>query len=140
MEARQVKKNRQPGFSMVELMIVTALLALIMTLAVPSFRGLTLRAHRTEAISGLLQAASCQERVRAASGLYDTARCLPAVSDRYSYRFDPPGMGDTPSFSVYAEPLGAQSADGCGTMILGHDGRRQVDGSTSDVHRCWTGR
>lgn len=125
---------------MVEVMIATALVALIMTLAFPSFRGITLRAHRTGAISLLLQAAGCQERVRAAAGLYDTGKCLPAETDRYSYRFEPPNASATASYRIVAVPLKAQSADRCGALMLDHDGHRETGGVFADAGKCWVGR
>jgi len=132
--------GRAHGFSVVEVMIATALVAVLMTLAFPSFRGVTIRAHRTEAISVLLQAASCQERLRAVVGLYDTGKCLPAQTDRYAYRFEPADAGATDVFQVFAEPRNAQAADRCGTMMLSHDGRRTASGAPEDGLRCWISR
>lgn len=133
-------QRRAAGFSMVEVTIATALVAIIMTLAFPSFQKFTLRAHRVEAISNLLQAAGCQERVRAAAGLYDTGKCLPAESDRYTYRYEPADVSAAPGFSVYAEPRLAQTGDRCGWLTLDHDGRRDVGDPGASITGCWTGR
>ena len=124
---------------MVEVMMVTALLAIIISLATPAYRGFTLRSHRTEAISSLLQAAGCQERVNAITSAYDTRQCLPEMSERYGYRFEPPGQV-TPAFRILAEPRASQSTDTCGAIILDQDGYRSVGNGDADTGKCWAGR
>ena len=76
--ANAVRANavRASGFTLIELVIVVAVLAILMTLAVPNYRQYALRVQRGEAINMLLQAAMCQERVYARSGDYDTGSCL----------------------------------------------------------------
>ena len=128
------------GFSLVEVMIVTALLAILLSLATPSYMGFKQRSQRAEAIASLLQVASCQERVRAADGMYDTRQCLPAGNKHYGYRFEPPEEQVSASYKVFAEPTVAQSADQCGAMILDQDGHRSVGNSKADIGRCWSGR
>ncbi len=128
------------GFSLVEVMLVTALLAILLSLATPSYLGFKQRSQRTQAIAGLLQVASCQERVRAALGMYDTRQCLPTGNQHYNYRFEPPATQASTSFRVFAEPVETRSTDKCGAMILDQDGHRSVGNSNADTSRCWAGR
>lgn len=51
-----------PGFTLIELMIVTALLTIITTISVTSYRQYMLRANRTDASAFLLRIAAAQER------------------------------------------------------------------------------
>jgi len=125
------------GFSLIEIMVVLVVVALLASLALPGYRQFVNRSYRTDAIAQLMRVASCQERVRATHGAYDTGRCLPTAPVRYqmAYRQDA-GTG----FTVLARPVGIQSEDPCGTLILEHTGGRGVSAQGADVDRCWSGR
>lgn len=123
------------GFTLVELVIVVALLAVLLVLAAPSYRQFVQRAHRVEAIAQLLRVAQCQERTRARTGVYDPASCLPAALPRYAFAYRP-GTG-AQAWAVLAQPQAEQSQDACGTLSLDHLGARQAGG---DAWRCWVGR
>lgn len=123
------------GFTLIELVIVVAMLAVLMTLAMPSYRVYVMRAHRTEAIAQMLQVAQCQERTRADRGSYDPGQCLPGSLPRYQFAYQA-GSG-AQAWTVRALPRDAQATDDCGALELSHTGARHSDG---DDWRCWTGR
>lgn len=50
------------GFSLVELMITVAVIAILAAVAVPAYRQYVMRASRTDATAALLRLASAQER------------------------------------------------------------------------------
>ena len=136
-----MKRSHQPihrGFSLIEVMIVTAQLAILVSLAVPGFRSFSQRAHRSEAISHLMQVASCQERVRAISGAYDTRACLPVDDQHYRYRYAAPAEAETLAFTVLAQPHASQETDRCGSIILDQNGDRAVGNADADTVRCWS--
>jgi type IV pilus assembly protein PilE len=58
------------GFTLTEVLIVCAVMALLAAVALPSFRGPLLKAHRTDAVSTLVRLQAAQERLRSSSGLY----------------------------------------------------------------------
>lgn len=125
------------GFSLVELVVVLAVAALLMTLATPSYQRYLDRAHRTEAIAHMLSIAGCQERIRSLNGNYDHSRCLPEPGERYTFAFsDARDHG----FMLVAQPRARQSDDPCGSLMLDHLGQRHVGAAGADVYRCWTGR
>jgi len=128
------------GWSLLELMIATALIGLLLAIAVPGYQQYLLRAHRVSAIELLLSAAHCQERIRAAELRYDTARCLPSdPSGRYQFQFldgTPASMG----FTLLAEPLSAQRDDPCGGLSLDQSGWRDISGPAERLRRCWETR
>ena len=98
----------------------------------------SLKAHRTEAIAQLMQAAACQERTRAGRGAYDIRLCLPTASQHYRYRYS-----ETDSMAFYrveAHPLGAQARDPCGSISLDATGRRFVSAPDATASLCWAGR
>ena len=55
-------QRAQTGFTLIELIIVVALFAIIMTISVTSYRQYLLRANRTDASAFLLRLAAAQER------------------------------------------------------------------------------
>ncbi len=128
------------GFTLLELLTVIAILGILLTIALPSYRSYLLRVHRTDAVSELLELAQCQERWFAQNGRFDTTRCLPANSDYYAIRITPENDSDTLAYVAWADPLGAQQADICGSLGLDQTGLRRVTGSEADIGRCWRAR
>lgn len=55
------KKYNQQGFSLIELMIVVAIMGIISSVAVPSYMGYVTKSKRTEAKTELLRIAQLQE-------------------------------------------------------------------------------
>ncbi len=121
-------------------MIVTALLAILVALATPGYRHFSQRAYRSAAIAQLMQVASCQERVRAINGAYDTRTCLPVDDQHYLYRYKGPAEAETLLFKVMAQPRASQETDSCGSISLDQDGGRTVGNESADTERCWSGR
>ena len=121
-------------------MTVVAILGILLGLALPSYQNYMLRVNRSEAISLLLEIASCQERMFAVNGRYDTSRCLPEGAEHFSIRMEPPGEQETLAFSAWADPVGAQRRDPCGSLGLDQTGLRQVTGEGADPGSCWRGR
>src|SRR5262245_49591928 len=64
--------NRQQGFSLVELMIVVSIVAILTSIAYPSYRQHVMRSHRTDATSALLRIASEQEKFYIQNNRYGT--------------------------------------------------------------------
>jgi len=128
------------GVTLIELLIVVAVMGILVSTAVPSYKGYMLRVHRTEAIRLLLQASMCQQRVRASEGHYDTNRCLPTIeSQRYQLSYDPPDTQGA-SFLVMATPKGVQRSDTCGSLTMDQNGNRGISEADSVVVKCWNGR
>lgn len=128
------------GVTLIELVIVVAVMGILLSTAVPSYKSHMLRVHRTEAIRLLLQASMCQQRIRAVDGYYDTGRCLAASSpQRYQLSYDPPDTRGN-SFVAMAIPTGAQRSDVCGSLTLDQNGNRGTSSADTRVVKCWNGR
>ena len=128
------------GMTLIELTIVVAVMGILLTTAVPSYRNYSIRVHRTEAIRMLLQASMCQERLNANHGQYNTSQCRPA-SEQQRYRMtynapDPQGR----TYTAIAVPIGPQLADPCGSLILDQSGSRAISAPNVDAVKCWSGR
>lgn len=128
------------GFTLLEVMLVTALVSVLLMLAVPAYREQAMRAHRSVAALELLRAAGCQARLQAQGGSYDTGRCRPADSSRYAYRYETPGQAAATSFTLRAEPRNHQAADACGWLGIDEAGEQRVEHVGAGTARCWSGR
>ena len=131
---------RSHGFSLLELVIVMAVFAILVTTAVSSYRNYAQRAHRAEAIRIMLGVAGCQESIRADRGFYDTTRCVEeAGTSSHVLRIEPAGQAATLEFTVIAEPREGWE-DACGSLSLDQAGVRAISGLPQAATRCWSGR
>ena len=134
------KLRSSSGITLIEQIIVVAVIGILLVMAMPGYRNYTLRVHRTEAIRMLLQASMCQERIIASRGNYDTSLCKP-VSEQQHYQLsynspESPGR----SYVAMAVPIGAQLDDPCGSLLLDQSGARDVSASNISIEKCWNGR
>ncbi len=131
-------RHFKPGFSLIELLIALVCMALLTSLAWPSYQGLVLRSQRAQARVSLLQAAHWLERAASANGNYPDAADVPASVfqiDGQHYRLQLSSTATT--FTLSATPLGAQTTDACGTLVVTHLGERSVQGASQSAAQCW---
>ena len=126
--------------TLIELVIVVAVVGILVTTAVPSYQTYMLRVHRTEAIRMLLQASMCQEKIYAARGSYDTTQCQPGSEyGRYQITYSAKETGGR-RYIANATPVGAQRTDQCGSLSLDQNGTRRISSAKASVAGCWGGR
>lgn len=136
-----MKDTRRQGMTLLELMIVLAIVALLATLAYPTFAGHFQRARRQDAINTLYRLQLKQEQWRAQDRDYATLTEL-GWSGRLSiegyYRLEI--RSRTPGgYRIIARPLapGPQTKDACGAFALNQDGPLLIPGFADA--RCWRG-
>ena len=132
------KHNHHPqqhGFTLIELMIVVAIVGILSAIAYPSYAEYIRRGHRAEARAGLLQAAQWLERAATATGTYPAAGAFPAAlkkvpNDRYDLTYTPDQAPPAPvlTYTLTATPKGAQTGDKCGNYTLTNTGVRGANG------------
>lgn len=141
-------RNRMTGVTLIELMIVIVVVAILASIAVPSYRSYVLRSHRVEAKTALLNLAAAQEKFYLVNNTYATnaqlttappnGLGLSATSERGWYTIAITG-GDATSFSATATATGTQTADGdCATFTINQLGQKTATksgGGASTV--CW---
>jgi type IV pilus assembly protein PilE len=130
--------RRDPGFSLVELLVVLAALAILASLAWPSYQDAVRKARRADARTALLDAAQRLERCHTRHGSYDHEHCtVPATSPDGFYRIIEPDPRGALSFRLRAVPTGAQAADAksCAFLELDHRGQRTSSGAAAAG--CW---
>jgi type IV pilus assembly protein PilE len=132
--------RRHSGFSLLELVIVTAVIGTLLTIAIPSYQRYTQRAHRSDAIRIMLAIAGCQERVRSNTGFYDTSRCNEGYGlNSHELRIEPPDSAASLEFVIIAEPQPDRD-DSCGSLSLDQAGTRGISGDPEVLIKCWSGR
>ncbi len=110
------------GFTLVELAVALALLALLASLALPGWRGQQQRAARLDGVAALMQLQAAQEQHRQQHGLYaPSLDALPAAPRRSAQGYYQLSLAlDGPDgYSARAVAEGSQAADSdCAALTL----------------------
>jgi type IV pilus assembly protein PilE len=124
------------GFTLIELLFVMALVAILSSIALPSYQHTQQKSQRTLAKLALAKTAHWLERSASISGNYPTS--LPdSVWQSRELRYRLQLQSQAQSFTLTAIPLGAQAKDACGSLTLGHTGERGVQNATLSAAPCW---
>lgn len=125
------------GFTLVEMVVVLAMVALLAGAAFPSYRGHVLRAGRADAVEALTRLQAAQERFRTANGLYATQLAVLGLAERSTqgrYRIGLVPTGPE-AYRATASAEGTQARDeDCAQLTL------EVDTGLAKAgpgERCW---
>ncbi|MBW1644862.1 MAG: prepilin-type N-terminal cleavage/methylation domain-containing protein [Deltaproteobacteria bacterium] len=107
--------NKKKGFTLVELMITVAILAVLATVAIPMYRNYINRAHQSDAIIGLKAAQMAEEQFFSENNRYaSTIDILPGFDDsgvadnsftRGDYVLKVTNASTAPSFTIEAQAV-----------------------------------
>lgn len=141
--------NRASGFTLIELMVVVAIVGILAAVAVPMFGEQVAKSRRAEAIATLSDLQLRQERWRANHATYGTldevAGTTAAAFNGAQQNYDFAVSGnDGTDVLITATPKNAQAGDRCGNFLLRIDNNNNnapagmVDKTTSTgAERCW---
>jgi len=138
------KNAANGGFTLIELMIVVAIIGIIAAIAYPSYRNNVMATHRTNAQADLMKLAQWMERKYIQQNYsYKDGTSAPTLPQTRSPQ-DGTKMYDltvtTPDqneFTLTATPVGGQTDDKCGTLTLNQAGAKSAKKGGTDVPDCW---
>ncbi len=150
MRGNHATHRRQHGITLIELMIVVAVIAILAAIGYPSYRDYVRRSNRAEGKSELMNAAALQEKFFSNNNTYTTDMTAlgldntdPAVTQKGFYSIDAAACagGIATCYILTATAQGGQSDDGkCTSMTIDSQGTKggagaQCNCATADT--CW---
>jgi type IV pilus assembly protein PilE len=145
-------KRRTSGFTLTELLITVAIVAIIAAVAIPSYREYVRRANRTEATTALLRIAGNQERFYLQNNVYASNDQLDdappaglgieATTERGLYALEIDSDDLTLGYTATATPVAGEPQDDdddCASFTIDAQGLRtatDADGA-DNTETCW---
>ncbi|MDO4709646.1 MAG: type IV pilin protein [Pseudomonadota bacterium] len=132
--------KRQSGFTLIELMVVVVVIAILASIAIPSYERHLIKSRRNAGAACLLEMAQFAERYHTTkmsySGLNDAAlpntACRSELSGHYTFSFQ--GSPTATAYTLQAVPQGNQAVKdtSCGTLRITHTGAKSASGGGSN--------
>lgn len=128
-----------------EVMVVVVIAGILLSVAVPGYRGYIENNRRTLAGACLVELSQYMERVYTTSMAYNlnngvatalpTSACQTSLSGLYTITL----TATATTYVLTATPVGAQGANSCGALTLNQLGQRTANGSATatTLKQCW---
>ncbi len=149
-------RKQQTGFTLIELMIVVAIIGILAAIAVPAYGQYIAKAKRAEAEVALVALAQAMERYNANNATYcgvvngTVGNCATGAPNGIFAQTVPTGGGTAyynlrittltaTDYTLQAQRTGSMANDRCGTLQLTASGVQSITSNASGttVTDCW---
>ena len=140
------------GFTLIEIMVVVAILGILASIAISSYMTSVMKSNRTDAKTELADLAQRVQRCYTASGTYDTTVGVCTIIDSLKTTNGVKTRGNfyvvkatdvaASTYTLTATPVAGtvQAKDtGCASFVLDHKGNKSAKNSaaTDATDKCW---
>lgn len=149
-------RRAQGGFTMMEMLIVVAIMGILAAISYPSYVQSVAKGKRAEARGALLEVAQYMQRFYSQNDRYDQSNAATPVAtvipsalavvpkgsaagaQNYNISFVAGSLTAT-GFQLQAVPVNSMANDMCGTLLINQVGQKTVSGATNSqtATSCW---
>jgi type IV pilus assembly protein PilE len=141
-----MQRNKNTGFTLLELMIVVIVVAILATLAIYNYARYGYRARRADGQNLMQSIAAAEERYYTNFNSYTTSITgaapaglgFPSLNSEKGYYTAGATVGaGNQTYSLTATPTGPQTSDKCGKLILDNTGAKSANPGDTSNGSCW---